>query len=39
MIVSVKRSIYVIFVRDGMLHIFYCALQSGVFLKIKGRLI
>lgn len=26
-------------VRDGMLHIFYCALQSGVFLKIKGRLI
>lgn len=24
--------------RDGMLHIFYCVLQSGVFLKIKGFL-
>lgn len=34
-----KFTCFVRGVRDDMLHIFYCALQSGVFLKIKGRLI
>lgn len=34
-----KFTCFVRGVRDGMLHIFYCVLQSGVFLKIKGRLI
>ena len=33
-----KFTCFVRGVRDGMLHIFYCVLQSGVFLKIKGFL-